>query len=158
MNEYSRTHIAVSRREWLITTGLCRSLRLVKSDHQSFRTGHRMRGSRGEVVQDDPPPDRIRIKGRCRKKGEAEMKRCISYLYALMLGILLWAVLTPYAKEHRHDRRTVGGEMLMPVYCVAATAVVRNRKKISAEMRQIKEREEVKSDGRSKVSSVDPRG
>lgn len=70
------------------------------------------------------------------------MKRFIPYVFALMMGIMLWALLTPYARAHRQDQRLIGGEMLMPVVCVAATAIVRNRKKIAAELRSMNEKED----------------
>lgn len=65
------------------------------------------------------------------------MKRFIPYLFALAMGIMLWALVTPAVKARRADQRLIGGEMLLPVYCVAGTAVVRNRKKIAAEFRSM---------------------
>lgn len=46
------------------------------------------------------------------------------YIIALVVGVALWVLVTPFAKAHRTDKSLVGGEMLMPVFTVAGTAVV----------------------------------
>ncbi len=52
------------------------------------------------------------------------MKKLLPYAIALMVGVALWVLVTPFAKAHRTDKSLIGGEMLMPVFTVAGVAVV----------------------------------
>lgn len=57
------------------------------------------------------------------------IKTILVYVIALVAGIALWIILTPYAKAYRADPSLVGGECLMPIYTVGGVAVVRQIKR-----------------------------
>lgn len=66
------------------------------------------------------------------------MKRIIPYAVAFAAGLMIWALLTP-SLFVRRGTQYIGGECLMPVYCVCGTALVRNRKRLKAEWDYMKE-------------------
>ena len=57
------------------------------------------------------------------------LKRIIPYIVALILGVALWILVTPYAKAHRVDPSLTGGEALFPIAAVFGVMIVRTWRK-----------------------------
>ena len=58
------------------------------------------------------------------------LKKVALYFAAFAAGIVIYVLVTPYAKAHRNDPTLVGGECLIPIICVAAVALVDGRQSI----------------------------
>lgn len=57
------------------------------------------------------------------------MKKIMPYVIALIIGVMICILITPIAKANRRNRQLVGGEILIPVYAIGITAIVRSGKK-----------------------------
>lgn len=57
------------------------------------------------------------------------MKKVLAYGLALIIGVLLTVIATPYARAHRADPSLVGGEVFLPVFPVIVCTVLLEKKK-----------------------------
>ncbi len=54
------------------------------------------------------------------------LKALIPYIIALIVGLILMWICTPYAKAHRADPTLTGGEVCLPLLTVAAVALIKH--------------------------------
>lgn len=78
-----------------------------------------------------------------KKRFKKILKAALPYIIALIAGVILWAICTPYAKAHREDPSLVGGEACLPaltVLCVFAVKTIPGE--IKEMIREVKETDE----------------
>ena len=56
------------------------------------------------------------------------LKALIPYIIALLVGLFLAWICTPYAKAHRADPTLTGGEVLLPILAILAVALFKSFK------------------------------
>ena len=56
------------------------------------------------------------------------LKRAIPYAVAIAVGLILWWLMTPYAKTHRMDPTLIGGEALFPLLAILCIAFFKSFK------------------------------
>lgn len=72
------------------------------------------------------------------------LKKLLPYFIALIVGLVLMLICTPYAKAHREDPSLVGGEACLPALTVLYVFAV---KTISGEIKEmIREAKETDED------------
>lgn len=53
-------------------------------------------------------------------------KQLIPYLVAMVIGIVIMIMVTPYAKAQRTDPSLIGGEVLIPFLAILLVLIVRS--------------------------------
>jgi hypothetical protein len=61
------------------------------------------------------------------------LKALLPYSIALIVGLFLTWICTPYAKAHRADPTLTGGEVLLPILAILAVAFIKSFKKADPE-------------------------
>jgi len=69
-------------------------------------------------------------------KLEKALKKLLPYFIALIVGLFLTWICTPYAKAHRADPTLTGGEVLLPILAILAVAIFQSIKEAREMMRE----------------------
>lgn len=64
------------------------------------------------------------------------LKKLLPYFIALIVGLVLTWICTPYAKAHRADPTLTGGEVLLPILAILAVAIFQSIKEAREMMRE----------------------
>lgn len=64
------------------------------------------------------------------------LKKLLPYFIALIVGLVLMWICTPYAKAHRADPTLTGGEVLLPILAILAVAIFQSIKEARGMMRE----------------------